>query len=694
MTLMNPMTVETHFGDQQVDSGSERLREIKRARRHTLIVRVLRVLFPLTSVCVVGLYGLSAYRAFDWVDALPALPIPTILPDKLTMDNPRYKGFGDDGSSYVVTAKTAAQDFKRPGVILLEGISGELLDARKEKTILAAEHGVYDSHNNSLDLSGQIDIRSSDGMHAKLKSAKVLTKSGVISSEEPVFVAMRASTLRARRMKLWQKKKEVVFDGGVQAHLKQPSTGDKKKGVPSANVSRKRSAQGMFSGSRSPVDIASQTLKIANAENRAVFSGNVRAVQDDAQLATRSLDVYFESKPGNKPAQGKTRKGQKGSSPLGGGGQKVERIVAQFPVLITKGSDQQVTSQSAEFLVKRKMAILKGQVVIVSGKGRRVSSVPALINQFDETVLLEGNVIVSQADNNLRGRRLFVDRKRGRMKLSSPRVGGAGPGRISATLHRKGKPGSAKGKSAGSKKTPDVGVVAFKTDPTAPINIHADTLDVDNSAQQAVFHGGVIAKQGSFQIKSVSLVVLFDGKIDAADPTGSGRSRGGSKGSGSLSVKKITARKKVTVTSQTGQTASGDWAEFDVAGNAVELGGNVILRQGKNVVRGTRLRIDMATGRSVIETAQGRAGGGWDSSIDGRKLSTSKKSSGVPAGFNDKGGRPSAVFFPSQFNKKKKPKQQPPKSGTPGAASAGTGTSGGGPESAASSWSATATPVN
>jgi len=688
------MNVETHFGDRQVDSDGERLREIKRARRHTLIVKVMRVLFPLTSVCVVGLYGLSAYRAFDWVDALPSLQIPTILPNKLTMDNPRYKGFGDDGSSYIVTAKTAAQDFKRPGIILLEGISGELLDARKEKTILAAEHGVYDSHKNSLNLTGQIDIRSSDGLHAKLKSAKVLTKSGIISSEEPVFVAMRSGALHARRMTLWQKKKEALFQGGVRARLKQPAKGENSKSPPTSAFSKKTPTQGMFATSRSPVDITSQKLKITNVENMAVFSGHVRAVQDDAQLATRQLAVHFKPKAGKNKPQDNAKKGKKGASPFGDGGQKVERIVAKYPVLIKRGRDQQVTSQSAEFLVQREMAILKGQVVIVSGKARRVSSDRALINQHDETVLLEGNVIVSQAKNNLRGRRLFIDRKRGRLKLSSPPGGGAGPGRISATLHRKGKPGSAKGKSATVKKAQAVGAVAFKTDPAAPINIHSDSLDVDNSAQQAVFHGSVVAKQGSFQIKSASLSVLFDGQVDVADPTGSGPARGGSKHAGGMSVKKITARKNVTVTSQTGQTATGDWAEFDVVGNAVELGGNVILRQGKNVVRGTRLRIDMATGRSVIETAQRRAGGGWSSTIDGKKQSTSRKTSGAPAGFNDRGGRPSAVFFPSQFNKKKKPKQQPVKSGTVGAASAGAGKSGDGPASAASSWSATATPVN
>ena len=61
------------------------------------------------------------------------------------------------------------------------------------------------------------------------------------------------------------------------------------------------------------------------------------------------------------------------------------------------------------------------------------------------------------------------------------------------------------------------------------------------------------------------------------------------------------------VTSKNGQNATGDWADFNVKENQVVLGGDVILTQDKNVVRGSKLTIDMLTGESVIHTDPGAA---------------------------------------------------------------------------------------
>lgn len=108
------------------------------------------------------------------------------------------------------------------------------------------------------------------------------------------------------------------------------------------------------------------------------------------------------------------------------------------------------------------------------------------------------------------------------------------------------------------------------------------------------------------------------------------------------SLTHIRAKKDVTVVSKDGQKASGDWAEVDVKTNLAKLGGNVVLTQGKNVVRGTKLLIDMTTGQATIKT----------------EPTASSESSMVSAGDVNKNGqiikadRPSAVFYPGEFGKK------------------------------------------
>ena len=176
----------------------------------------------------------------------------------------------------------------------------------------------------------------------------------------------------------------------------------------------------------------------------------------------------------------------------------------------------------------------------------------------------------------------------------------------------------------------------FKTDPSAPIDVEADRLDVDDRTRLAVFKGNVHAVQGDFVVRTAEMRAHYTGQAGitvAADPNAK---------SEPAQLTRIEARGKVLVTSKNGQDASGDWADFDVKANKVTLGGDVVLTQEKNVVRGTRLVIDMATGQSIIHNDPGAA---WSAKAAPAGQSEDK-------GFVVQGptphGRPSAIFYPSE----------------------------------------------
>ena len=61
---------------------------------------------------------------------------------------------------------------------------------------------------------------------------------------------------------------------------------------------------------------------------------------------------------------------------------------------------------------------------------------------------------------------------------------------------------------------------------------------------------------------------------------------------------RIEARRKVVVTAKDGQTATGDWADFDV-GQYRPSAARSCWSQGQNTVSGTRLVINMTTGESA-----------------------------------------------------------------------------------------------
>src|SRR4029077_3056343 len=96
---------------------------------------------------------------------------------------------------------------------------------------------------------------------------------------------------------------------------------------------------------------------------------------------------------------------------------------------------------------------------------------------------------------------------------------------------------------------------------------------------------------------------------------------------GSSSIRRLEAKGSVVVT-QKDQVVTGETAIFDTKDNLITMLGGVLLTQGKNVLRGDRLRVDMTTGVSRVESEGGRVQGVFQSSgpggpaIPGAPLST------------------------------------------------------------------------
>jgi lipopolysaccharide transport protein LptA len=288
---------------------------------------------------------------------------------------------------------------------------------------------------------------------------------------------------------------------------------------------------------------------------------------------------------------------------------------------------------------------------MTSGVDRRATSDQATIDQRADTVLLTGNVVAVQGRNSMKGGRLFVDRTTGHTQLSSPGATGEAAGRI-ATRFFRGEQSPAeiakqKAKQAAAALTEGANAAAgvFKTDPTAPIDVDASRLDVDDVKKQAVYRGDVRAVQGDFVVRTSEMRAFYTGAAGLAEQLNPTEKKAPAQ------VTRIEARGKVIVNSKNGQNATGDWADYDVKANQVVLGGDVILTQEKNVVRGTRLTIDMITGQSVIHNDPGAA---WSA--------TAAPQGGTGPAFTIRpstGGRPSAIFYPRK--KEKDSKAETPK---------------------------------
>lgn len=138
----------------------------------------------------------------------------------------------------------------------------------------------------------------------------------------------------------------------------------------------------------------------------------------------------------------------------------------------------------------------------------------------------------------------------------------------------------------------------YQANTDAPIDIEADVLEVDDKQKQAVFKGNVVAQQAGFSLKAKELAVYYAGQ-PSSDIASANAGGGGADGR----IRRIEAKGKVLVKTKDEQSATSEWANFDVEQQVVTIGGNVVLSQGENVLRGDRLVIDLQSGKSRFEVA-------------------------------------------------------------------------------------------
>jgi lipopolysaccharide export system protein LptA len=117
-----------------------------------------------------------------------------------------------------------------------------------------------------------------------------------------------------------------------------------------------------------------------------------------------------------------------------------------------------------------------------------------------------------------------------------------------------------------------------------PIQFESEQLEVHDQDKTAVFTGHVIVRQGTTVLKTDRLTVFYQGS-----PTGQGPQQ----------VSRLEAQGNVLVTSPN-QTASGNNGTFDTAANTILLTDNVVLTQGDNVIRGSKLLIDINTSQAKM----------------------------------------------------------------------------------------------
>lgn len=141
-------------------------------------------------------------------------------------------------------------------------------------------------------------------------------------------------------------------------------------------------------------------------------------------------------------------------------------------------------------------------------------------------------------------------------------------------------PGTGTGFAQGA----DVAFGATSHDASLPVEITANSLELDQAAATAVFFGNVRVGQGDLRLAADRIEVFYS---EAAD-------------GGQGAVQRMEASGNVTFANGD-QAAESQTVSYDVVSGIVEMSGDVVLTQGRNALSSETLRIDLATGTGTLD---------------------------------------------------------------------------------------------
>jgi len=198
-------------------SRGDAARAFQSARRHSRLVRILRIAVP-ASVAM-GLLIITLITYFNPLRMLAKLPINidnlVVSGTKVTMEQPRLSGFTRDARAYELTADTAAQDMTSPDIVELRNIRAKVEMQNKSSIELTAVAGTYDAKGETLKLDRDILLNSSTGYQGHLSEALIDIRKGDVVSEHPVEVKMLQGTLNANRLDIVDSGDVIRFHGGI-----------------------------------------------------------------------------------------------------------------------------------------------------------------------------------------------------------------------------------------------------------------------------------------------------------------------------------------------------------------------------------------------------------------------------------------------------------------------------------------------
>ncbi len=158
-----------------------------RGNLHTVLVRLLRVGFPVAAVLLFFVVAL-------WRDLVPnpqiigleASSLPSSEVEELTMIRPRFDGLDQEGQPYTLTAERANQLDEEGTLVFMVQPAADVTLKNGRWVAISADGGRYFRLEERLELEGEVNVFQDDGYELRTDAVEVVLKDGVIDSDSAV----------------------------------------------------------------------------------------------------------------------------------------------------------------------------------------------------------------------------------------------------------------------------------------------------------------------------------------------------------------------------------------------------------------------------------------------------------------------------------------------------------------------------
>ncbi|ESX19881.1 MULTISPECIES: LPS export ABC transporter periplasmic protein LptC [unclassified Mesorhizobium] len=189
-----------------------------RAQRHSRRVRVLKFAVPVLAAGIAVAFPVYSYLAAPINISIQA--DGTAFADgKLVMANPKLNGFTKDKLPYSLTALRAIQDVGKQDIIELEGIHAKLPLTADNVATVDAKRGIYNRNANTMDMTSNVTVTTTDGVAAIFKSVFLDMGKGSMKTGDAVDVSRNGSRITAGSMSVEDNGKVIVFENKVSVHI-------------------------------------------------------------------------------------------------------------------------------------------------------------------------------------------------------------------------------------------------------------------------------------------------------------------------------------------------------------------------------------------------------------------------------------------------------------------------------------------